>query len=82
MNDEDISQSSTTHRSPTPKKPKSNGTAKANWASQMKKQIKQGHQLYPKLCAELCARHTANIIQEGNPNNVCICRTEPLGVFS
>lgn len=33
--------------------------------------IEKGDRLYPKQCANWLCRHTANIIQRGNPDKVC-----------
>lgn len=37
----------------------------------LKKCIAEGQKRFPRLTADITARHVSNIIQEGNPNNVC-----------
>ena len=44
--------------------------AKALFKKSLKEKIEEGYNLYPRLTAELCVRHTSNILQDGNPNNV------------
>ena len=42
---------------------------------ELKKCISKGHKRFPKITADITARHVSNIIQEGNPNDVCIDST-------
>ena len=45
---------------------------KLKFKLEINKILKKGDKLYPDMCADLCARHTANILQKGNPHKVRI----------
>ena len=45
---------------------------KLNFKKEIHRILKKGDRLYPDLCADMCARHTATIIQKGNPHKVRI----------
>ena len=41
-----------------------------SYKMRLKKCIAEGHKRFPKITADITARHVANIIQEGNPDGV------------
>ena len=67
MSDQDISQSSSISIKTTKHKP---NKEYIKLKREIYHVIQKVDRLYPQMCADVCARHTANILQKGNGHKV------------